>query len=267
MTMTTELGRVVTYLEGLPPLKSHGPLSTWLTNWNPYISTTTEPMASKRGRMVTYLEPISPIKLLNPFITWSCKITWQTKTSISPLLQCLCQPNLAGWWHTFRVSYRYSRVAFNQVILPDHVATAFGICLCSRQMLRLLPRHIYVFSTYLGKTEAIEFLGIIKKYFSKNRKTIGSKKINVLLNKKIILVFHMIFKVDCITQIIYFIIHICLYSLFILLLLSYISLQETGHRKNTNPSLLIQVAKNQQSDRKKNLGVSECVCWICNWWN
>ena len=74
------------------------------------------------------------------------------------------------------------------------------------------------------------------------------KKRNVLLNKKIIFVFHMIFKLDCIMQTIYFIIHICLYSLFMLLLFSYVSLQETGHRKNTNLALLIQVAKNQQKE-------------------
>ena len=85
-------------------------------------------------------------------------------------------------------------------------------------------------------------------------------KKNVLLNKKIIFVFRMIFKFDCIMQIISFIIHKCLYSLFILLLFSYISLQEMGHRKNTNPSLLIQVAKNQQNEWKKSLGVLKCNC-------
>ena len=49
------------------------------------------------------------------------------------------------------------------------------------------------------------------------------KKSNVSLNKKVIFVFHTIFKLDFITQIIYCIIHRCLYSLFILFLLSYIS--------------------------------------------
>ena len=89
-------------------------------------------------------------------------------------------------------------------------------------------------------TKAIKFLGLIKKYFSKNDKKNWFKKRNFLLNKKIFLIF----KLDCITQITYFIIHICLYSLFILLLFSYISLQETGLRKNTNPFLLIEMAKN-----------------------
>ena len=87
-------------------------------------------------------------------------------------------------------------------------------------------------------------------------------KKNVLLNKKIIFVFRMIFKFDCIMQIISFIIHKCLYSLFILLLFSYISLQEMGHRKNTDPSLLIQVAKSQQNERKKKLrGIR---VWVLN---
>ena len=35
--------------------------------------------------------------------TWSCKITWQTKTIISSLPQCLWLPNLARWWLTLTV--------------------------------------------------------------------------------------------------------------------------------------------------------------------
>ena len=42
------------------------------------------------------------------------------------------------------------------------------------------------------------------------------KKRNVLLNKKVISNFHTIFKINFMTQIIYCIIHTCLYSLFIL---------------------------------------------------
>ena len=36
------------------------------------------------------------------FIKWSCNITWQTKTVMFPLPQCLCQSNLAL---TLRISY------------------------------------------------------------------------------------------------------------------------------------------------------------------
>ena len=83
------------------------------------------------------------------------------------------------------------------------------------------------------------------------RKKLVLQKRNVLRNKKIIFVFHMIFKLDCMMQITYFIIHICLLSIFsshTFVILLYISLQETGHRKNTNPFLLIQVTKNQQNE-------------------
>ena len=59
-----------------------------LTNKNHYISTTTVFMATKHGRMVT-LEKLLLIKLYDRLIMWSCKITWQTKTSISPLPQYL----------------------------------------------------------------------------------------------------------------------------------------------------------------------------------
>ena len=97
--------------------------------------------------------------------------------------------------------------------------------------------------------EVIKFLGILKKYVSENKIYFCSrKKSNVSLNKKVIFVFHTIFKLDFITQIIYCIIHRCLYSLFILFLFSYISFYETEHRHNVNPSLFIQLAKVQQQN-------------------
>ena len=33
------------------------------------------------------------MKMHDPFITWSCKITWKTKSVITPLLQSLWLPN------------------------------------------------------------------------------------------------------------------------------------------------------------------------------
>ena len=104
---------------------------------------------------------------------------------------------------------------------------------------------------FLVFTVAMWLLGLIKKYFSKNKKKLVQKKGNFLIDKKNIFLFHMVLKLDCITQFTYFIIHICLYSLIILLLFSHISLQEARHRQNTNTSLLIQVAKNQQNEWKK----------------
>ena len=74
------------------------------------------------------------------------------------------------------------------------------------------------FSICLGKNnaEAIEFLGILKKYVSKNKIYFClKKKRSVLLNKKVIFVFHMIFKLDFIMQIIYCIIDRMSDSLFI----------------------------------------------------
>ena len=50
--------------------------------------------------------------------------------------------------------------------------------------------------------EVIKFLGILKKYISENKICLR-KKSNVSLNKKVIFIFHTIFKLDFITQIIY----------------------------------------------------------------
>ena len=73
--------------------------------------------------------------------------------------------------------------------------------------------------------EVIKFLGILKKYISENKKSFCSrKKSNVSFNKKVIFVFHTIFKLDFIMQIIYCVIYRCLCCHFILFLFSYINL-------------------------------------------
>ena len=67
---------------------------------------------------------------------------------------------------------------------------------------RLLLRHIYVFlvSASPKNAETIKFLEIFKKYVSKNKICFCLKKnSNVLLNKKVIFVFHKVFKLDFIT--------------------------------------------------------------------
>ena len=64
-----------------------------------HISTYTVPMTTKLGKMITYLQGLLPIKSHEALIVWSCKITWQTKTTISPLPQNLMPTNFAGWWH------------------------------------------------------------------------------------------------------------------------------------------------------------------------
>ena len=71
-----------------------------VTNKSHYISTNTVPMANKLDRMVTYLDGLLPIKSHDSWITWSCEITRQTKSSISPLAQCLWSPKLVGWSDT-----------------------------------------------------------------------------------------------------------------------------------------------------------------------
>ena len=92
MLMAIKIGRVVTYIEQLLPIKSHVTfdrvvLRDHLPNENrlsplrkPFISTTTAPIATQLGRMVINLEWLLPITLLDHFLTWSWEITCQTKT-------------------------------------------------------------------------------------------------------------------------------------------------------------------------------------------
>ena len=106
-------------------------------------------------------------------------------------------------------------IIFNDLISKFYQCSIWGFC-----------RDISMFfSTCLGKknAEEIKFLGILKKMSPGINWFCLKKKSNVSINKKVIFVFHMIFKLDFITQIIYCIIHRCLYSLLILFLFSYIS--------------------------------------------
>ena len=130
------------------------------------------------------------------------------------------------------------------------------------QYTRLLPRHVYVF-WYLSRqkktADAIKFLGILKKYFSKNKILFcfknNSNFLDITINDlryEIKFQNHTISKPDFITQIIYRNIHKCLYSLFILFLFFlfcsfYVS-----------PSLFIQLEKvQQQNEWKKKARVLE----------
>ena len=76
MPMTTKFGRVLTYHEGLPSLKSHDPLIMWFCEITQQtISTTTMPMATELGRVVTSLDGLLTIKSKKSSIKWSCEIT------------------------------------------------------------------------------------------------------------------------------------------------------------------------------------------------
>ena len=71
--MATKLGRMITYLIGVLPIKSHGTLimrtSEITFQKKTTISTVRMPMATKLGRMVTYLNGLAPMKSHHPLIT------------------------------------------------------------------------------------------------------------------------------------------------------------------------------------------------------
>ena len=73
-------------------------------------------------------------------------------------------------------------------------------------------------------------------------------KSNVSLNKKVIFVFHTIFNFDFIMQIIYFINHRCLYSLFILFFCSLISVSK---KQNIETMLNLPYSYNWQKFNNK----------------
>ena len=132
-----KFGRVTSYHEELPVIKSqclfyHVVFWDYMVHLNHYIliqwfwkmpwqtkiiSPTKVPMATKLGRIVAYPDGLLPIQSPEALIMLSCKITWQTKTIISPLLQCLRSPNLAGNWRTVRGSDQKVPWPFSNVVL------------------------------------------------------------------------------------------------------------------------------------------------------
>ena len=138
-------------------------------------------------------------------------------------------------------------IIFNDSISKLYQCSIWGFC-----------RGICIFfSICLGikDAEIIKILGISKKHASKNKiYFISRKKSNLSLNKKVIFVFHTIFKLDFIIQIFYCIIERCLCSHLILFLFSYISLYEMEQRNNVNFSLFMQLAKvsNNKMNEKRS---------------
>ena len=100
MPSTTKLGRVVTYHVDLPHLQSHNLLAHEFTWPRDKIKLLYLQYQNFYGHQAWWdgglLERFLPIKLLDSLVTKFCSITWQTKTIISPLLQCLWSQNLAG---------------------------------------------------------------------------------------------------------------------------------------------------------------------------
>ena len=106
------------------------------------------------------------------------------------------------------------------------------------------------FSICLGKknAEVIKFLEIFKKNVSKNKIYFCLKKeSNVLLSNEVIFVFHMIFNLNFITEMIYCIIHICPYSLFI----RFCSLISVSKKRNIETMLALPYQYNWQKFNNK----------------
>ena len=161
---------------------------------------------------------------------------------------------------------------------------------------RVLPRHIYVFSIYLGKKIWIlrqlnKLLWILRKYVFKNKINfcltlswrrpilyrnqsidLRSKSMDWFLydiglrherdkKEKNVFVFYTIFNFYFITHIIY-----CLSTdvcvLFSYFFLCYIRFLETEHRNNLNPSQFIQLAKSLTTKWMKKEARSIRVCTL-----
>ena len=75
-TMATKLGSIITYLDGILPIKSHEALISWSCEimWQTQ-SVVSLPSKRLLPAMMTFLDGLLQIKSHGSIITWSCKIT------------------------------------------------------------------------------------------------------------------------------------------------------------------------------------------------
>ena len=83
---------------------------------------------------MSIVKRLPPIKLRDTLVTWSCKITWQTKTNISSLPQCIWALHLQGWRLTFRGSYHLVTWALIRWSYLDHVTVRKIVSPLSRDL-------------------------------------------------------------------------------------------------------------------------------------
>ena len=115
VSMAMTFGGMVTCHEGLLTIKSHNVLIMWSCKvmwqtkiiisllpewlWPPNLIEWWHTLRHLKKKSYIHMNDnltwwVTTYKLHQPLITWSCKITWKTKTIISPLQECLWQPHL-----------------------------------------------------------------------------------------------------------------------------------------------------------------------------
>ena len=78
-------------------------------------------MSTKLDKGVTYYEGVPCIKSHDAWIMWLCRITWQTKTIIFSLPQCLWLQNWQDGDLTWPASTHKVTWPYNPGFLQDHV--------------------------------------------------------------------------------------------------------------------------------------------------
>ena len=127
MPIATKLGRVVTFNEELPSIKSENPLIMWSCNFSWQIKYAISPLPQwpfyQNWQGGSIQERV--LKSQNLLITWSFKVTWQIKYVISLLLQDIWILNLARWWVTIRGSTYKVRQPFSAWSSLDKLKTFY----------------------------------------------------------------------------------------------------------------------------------------------
>ena len=141
------------------------------------------------------------------------------------------------------ITYRKTTTINHMIVFNDS-----GLTSASFEAFAEVYLYFLVSAFAKKNAETTKFLEIFKKNVSKNKIYFCFKEeSNFLLNNKVIFVFHMIFNLNFITQMIYCIIHICLYSLFILCC----SLISVSKKRNIETMLILLYQYNWQNFNNK----------------
>ena len=80
--------------------------------------------------IVTCNKGSSHIMLQDPPTMWSHEVKWQIKNKISPLLQSLWPPNLAGCWLTMKANHAGSRMTLLSCHVTNQKSNIFCFARC-----------------------------------------------------------------------------------------------------------------------------------------
>ena len=122
VSMATKLGRMITYLDRLLPIKGYDPLITWFCDKPKLLYLQYHRIYGHQlGRMMTYLKRLPPIKLLD---SWLCGLA-RSRDKLKPFYLHYYSAHGQQTWQGCDIPWETCIIAvtwpFSLLVLLDHV--------------------------------------------------------------------------------------------------------------------------------------------------